>query len=148
MEQQSQNVLHTKLVFEVIATKETFINNNMNTFEDIIKCIGMFSNDLIKAHSYYKENPFTPTTEKCAELLATGEVGFWYMGNWASENLNKYAVIDKKYNSVGEQAPAKDFLNWLAYNQTATDFIINEAGLITGVLATDVQYTNSLSQSI
>lgn len=136
--------------------------------------------DLMKEYNYYKENPLTPTAEKCAELLATGEVGFWYMGNWAFENLNKYAedttqfgfipvpisnektdygydsimgvikylVIDKKHNSIVQQEAAKEFLNWLAYDEVANNFIINQEGIIPGILTNDVTYTNSLSQSI
>ena len=43
--------------------------------------------DLMKKYNMYSEKPLDPSYDKCAELIAKGEVGFWYMGNWASEKI-------------------------------------------------------------
>ena len=43
--------------------------------------------DLMKKYNMYADNPMSPSYDKCAELLGKGDVGFWYMGNWASMNI-------------------------------------------------------------
>ena len=79
MQQQEQNVLHTKLAFEEIANKEVSINNNMATFEDIIKYIGIFSAELMNVISELvqiaTENAATTeeTTAATEEQLAMNE---------------------------------------------------------------------------
>lgn len=136
--------------------------------------------DLMKAHNAFKENPLLPTFEKCAEVLANKEAGFWYMGNWASSNLNqftksgekfgfipvpvsndasdfanqnimgtiKYLVIDQNNNSPEQQEAAKRFLDWLVYEEAGKHFMVNEAGLIPGAISGEVNYEDSLAQSI
>ena len=43
--------------------------------------------DIMKKYNMYSDSPLTPSYEKCAEVMASGEVGFWYMGNWASQMI-------------------------------------------------------------
>ena len=43
--------------------------------------------DIMKRYNMYSDSPLTPSYDKCGEVLANGEVGFWYMGNWASQML-------------------------------------------------------------
>ena len=134
--------------------------------------------DLMKEHNYYKETPFIPTIEKCAELLATGEVGFWYMGNWALDDLTKYADANTEFGFIpvpisnnpseyghdsimgvikylvidkNHNSPAqqaKEFVNWLAYHEAGKDFVVNKTGMIPGIIKDNDTYTESLSQSI
>lgn len=43
--------------------------------------------DIMKKYNIYADSPLVPSYDKCAEMLGRGEVGFWYMGNWASQNI-------------------------------------------------------------
>lgn len=43
--------------------------------------------DIMKAYNIFKEAPLLPSYDKCAEVMANGEVGFWYMGNWAYNDI-------------------------------------------------------------
>ncbi len=136
--------------------------------------------DVMKLYNMYKEEPLTNSNERCAEALGRGEVGFWYMGDWAiqdilksdlekgqygfipvpiSNNENdygnneitaaiKYLVVDRVNNSVEQQEAAKRFIEWLVYEEEGNDFMINKAKVIPGVMANEVEYTNSLSKSV
>lgn len=59
---------------ENIGSNET-LNGLLDTF------------DIMKKYNIYADSPLAPSYDKCAEILGTGEVGFWYMGNWASQNI-------------------------------------------------------------
>lgn len=153
---------------KVDLAKDETINGLLDTF------------DLMKSYNMYKDAPLTNSNDRCAEALGRGEVGFWYMGNWALQDILKsdvnkgdygfipvpisndasdygnneitaavkYLVIDKESNSVEQQEAAKKFINWLVYEEEGNDFMVNEAGLIPGVVANDIEFTNSLSNSI
>lgn len=41
----------------------------------------------MKNYNIYKGNPLSPSYNKCAEIIGKGDVGFWYMGNWASSEI-------------------------------------------------------------
>lgn len=47
--------------------------------------------DLMKKYNSYSNEPLTPSYDKCSEMFAKGDVGFWYMGNWASVNILNYS---------------------------------------------------------
>lgn len=46
--------------------------------------------DLMKEHNNSKANPLTPVYETGPEVLAKGEVGLWFMGNWAWPNIKSF----------------------------------------------------------
>lgn len=46
--------------------------------------------DLMMEYNSDKANPLTPTYEKGPELLGSGEVGIWFMGNWAWSNIKSF----------------------------------------------------------
>ena len=108
--------------------------------------------DIMKKYNIYSDNPLAPSYDKCAEMLGSGEVGFWYMGNWASPNIitagegntdfgfipvpisnnssdngiavgiTKYFIVNK--NSSDKQIEAaKRFLNYLVYDEHGNKFI-------------------------
>ncbi|MBE6021708.1 MAG: carbohydrate ABC transporter substrate-binding protein [Cellulosilyticum sp.] len=56
--------------------------------------------DVMKAYNYYKDAPLTHVNAKCAELIGKGDVGFYYMGNWASSYISAYSQTDSKYGFV------------------------------------------------
>lgn len=43
--------------------------------------------DVMKNYNLYKDAPLTNSNERSAEALGRGEVGFWYMGNWALQDI-------------------------------------------------------------
>ncbi|WP_372660329.1 ABC transporter substrate-binding protein [Cohnella sp.] len=46
--------------------------------------------DLMKEHNNAKDKPLTPVYETGPEALAKGEVGLWFMGNWAWPNIKGF----------------------------------------------------------
>lgn len=115
--------------------------------------------DIMKKYNIYSDNPLAPSYDKCAEMLGSGEVGFWYMGNWASPNIitagegntdfgfipvpisnnssdngiavgiTKYFIVNK--NSSDKQIEAaKRFLNYLVYDEHGNKFITEDCGII------------------
>lgn len=52
--------------------------------------------DVMKKYNMYSEGPLIPSYNKCAEVMADGKVGFWYMGNWVSQML-------LAENSIGDE---------------------------------------------
>lgn len=45
--------------------------------------------DLMKQYNIYSDNPLSPSYAKCAEMFSEGNIGFWYMGNWISQEILK-----------------------------------------------------------
>lgn len=153
---------------KVDLTQDKTINGLLDTF------------DVMRNHNLYKEAPLSNSNERSAGALGRGEVGFWYMGNWALQDILKndinkgeygfipvpisdnaqdygnneitaaikYLVIDKTFASEEQQAAAKEFLNWLVYDEAGNNFMINEAELIPGAVGNEVDYNNCLSESI
>ncbi|WP_455795846.1 ABC transporter substrate-binding protein [Clostridium butyricum] len=73
--------INTEMYFENLKKSPEAIKNNgiLNGLIDTF--------DLMKKYNMYADNPMSPSYDKCAELLGKGDVGFWYMGNWASMNI-------------------------------------------------------------
>ena len=59
-------------------TSNTVVNGLLDTF------------DIMKTYNLYANNPHDPTYTKCIELLAKGDVGFFYMGNWITSSLLEF----------------------------------------------------------
>ncbi|WP_284640756.1 ABC transporter substrate-binding protein [Paenibacillus silviterrae] len=53
--------------------------------------------DLMMKYNKEKASPLTPTYENGAEALAKGEVGLWFMGNWAWPNIKGSDTAGGKY---------------------------------------------------
>lgn len=56
--------------------------------------------DLMKKYNIYASDPLTPSYDKCVEMLANGDVGFWFMGNWASKNILKNSLGNDKFGFI------------------------------------------------
>lgn len=56
--------------------------------------------DLMKSYNMYKEAPLTNSNNRCAEVMGRGEVGFWYMGNWAIQDILKSDVNKGEYGFI------------------------------------------------
>lgn len=68
--------------------KSTAFNNWVDTF------------DLLKKYNSAKKDPLSVTYEKGPEMLGKGEVGFWYMGNWAWPQIKSFDTADGKYGFI------------------------------------------------
>ena len=116
--------------------------------------------DVLKANNYAKDAAISAEREVTEQKLAEGEIGFMFGGNWDwsvinayqySENMgimpvpndvddgsseklvggSKYFFIDSSENTSDEQRQAaKDFLNWLVYDEAGQDFIVNQCALV------------------
>lgn len=68
---------------------DTYFNNLKNGTIDIKNSSnlnGLIDTfDIMKTYNIYAESPLLPSYDKCAEIIGKGDVGFWYMGNWASQ---------------------------------------------------------------
>ena len=114
--------------------------------------------DVLKANNYAKAAPLSAVREDTEMMLAQGDLAFKYGGNWdwsnikdfdPSENLgmmpvpstlagyneklvgggSKYFYIDNAVSAEQQQA-AKDFLNWLVYDEEGQDFLVNTCALV------------------
>ena len=56
--------------------------------------------DLLREYNSAKEDPMAVTYEKGPELLGKGDVGFWYMGNWAWPQIAEFDTADQAYGFV------------------------------------------------
>ena len=66
----------------------TYMNGLLDTF------------DVMKKYNIYNDAPLLQTNSKCAELLGKGEVGFYYMGNWASSEILAHTAHGTNYGFV------------------------------------------------
>lgn len=72
--------------------------------------------------------------------------------NQAAEKLcggaTKYLMIDTKYNDEKQQQAAKDFLNWLVYNEAGWDFMVNRCNLVPAFSNIELEVTNPIGISV
>jgi raffinose/stachyose/melibiose transport system substrate-binding protein len=137
--------------------------------------------DLMKENNLEKDDPLAPTYEQGPESLGLGEVGFWFMGNWAwpqissfdtadgdygfvsvpiSNNASdygngritcsptKYITVDKEQNSEAQQAAALAFLDWLVYEPSGQDVLVNKCSCIPAFSNFTIAPADPLAQSI
>ena len=114
--------------------------------------------DVLKDYNYAKAAPISAEREVTEMKLAEGDLCFKFGGNWDwsnmidtnyTENLgmmpvpsalgdynemlvgggSKYFYIDNSVSAEQQQA-AKDFLNWLVYDEAGQDFLVNQCALV------------------
>ena len=61
---------------------------------------------------------------------------------------SKYCMIDTKYNSEAQQQAAKDFLNWLVYDENGQDFLVNQCSLVPAFSNNTMEVTNPMGRSV
>ena len=72
--------------------------------------------------------------------------------NGATDKLcggaTKYCMIDTKYNDEAQQQAAKDFLNWLVFDDAGQDFLVNDCNLVPAFSNITLEVTNPMGQSV
>ncbi len=137
--------------------------------------------DLLREYNSAKADALSITYEKGPELLGKGDVGFWYMGNWAWPQIaefdtadeaygfvpyvlsdtaddygnkdvvafgSKYVALDGSQNTEAQQAAGKAFLNWLVYEASGQDTLVNKANLIPAFTNIELDIADPLGRSI
>ena len=114
--------------------------------------------DVLKANNWMKAAPLSAVREDTEMNLAQGNIAFKFGGNWdwsdikdfdPAENMgmmpvpsalegyneklvgggSKYFFIDNSV-SAEQQEAAKQFLNWLVYDEAGQDFLVNTCALV------------------
>lgn len=137
--------------------------------------------DVMKKYNIDRNDPLSGTYDRGVALIGTGEVGLWFMGNWAwpqisefaADNLQfgflpvpisnnpddygnsqipvgatKFLIIDKNQNSKEAQEAAKDFLNWLVYDEIGQDMLVNKLNIIPAFKNITLEPQDPLAKSI
>ncbi|WKV09597.1 ABC transporter substrate-binding protein [Thermoanaerobacterium sp. CMT5567-10] len=56
--------------------------------------------DMMKKYNLDKSNPMAPTYDKGPEVIGKGEVGFWFMGNWAWPQIKTFDTANGQYGFI------------------------------------------------
>lgn len=133
--------------------------------------------DTLMAYNYAKDSAIAAEREVTEQKLAEGEIAFMFGGNWDwsvinaydySENMgmmpvpqntdsdantklvgggSKYLFIDNTKSEEEIQA-AKDFLNWLVYDEAGQDFIVNTCALVPAFSNNTLTVSDPLGTSV
>ncbi|MFA9398251.1 MAG: ABC transporter substrate-binding protein [Clostridiaceae bacterium] len=79
-----------KFIDSLKAGNEDLINNS--AFNGLMDTFDMF-----KANNIDKDDPMSGTYDEAPEVLGKGEVGFWFMGNWAWSPISEFDTADEEY---------------------------------------------------
>ena len=118
----------------------------------------MDSFDMLLEYNINSADPLAADYDMNNEYFANGDVAFWFNVSWvtdvydktekigimplpqsdASDEANDYLiagasktfVIDKEYSTEEQQEAAKDFLNWLVYEEEGQQFMVDDCGII------------------
>ncbi|MBR2528713.1 MAG: carbohydrate ABC transporter substrate-binding protein [Blautia sp.] len=134
--------------------------------------------DLLKENNYAADAPVAAVREDTELYLAEGEIAFMFGGNWDwsvlaefdpegemgmmpipqnDDNYNtklvgggsKYFFIDNSDNTTDEQRQAaKDFLNWLVYDEEGQSFLVDTCALVPAYSNITLEVTDPLGQSV
>jgi len=134
--------------------------------------------DLLKENNYAADSAISAVREDTEMYLADGDIAFMFGGNWDWAVLaeydpegemgmmpipqkneefgakmvgggSKYFFIDNSEQTSEEQvAAAKDFLNWLVYDEEGQDFVVNTCALVPAFSNIDLEVSDPLGQSV
>jgi raffinose/stachyose/melibiose transport system substrate-binding protein len=134
--------------------------------------------DLLKENNYAKDSAISAVREDTEMYLADGDIAFMFGGNWDWSVLaeyepqgemgmmpvpqnddeynnklvgggSKYFFIDNSDQTSEEQVQlAKDFLNWLVYDEEGQDFLVNTCALVPAFTNIELEVSDPLGVSI
>ena len=132
--------------------------------------------DVLKAYNYAKDAPISAEREVTEMMLAEGDLCFKFGGNWDWSNMvdtdytenigmmpvpsdlagyneklvgggSKYFYVDNSVSAEQQQA-AKDFLNWLVYDEEGQDFLVNTCALVPAFSNITLPVSDPLGSSV
>ncbi|UZQ82355.1 ABC transporter substrate-binding protein [Thermoanaerobacter sp. RKWS2] len=56
--------------------------------------------DMMKKYNIDKDDPLSATYERGPQLIGKGEVGFWFMGNWAWPQIKEFDTANEQYGFI------------------------------------------------
>ena len=151
---------------EVKLAEDERFNEMMDTF------------DLLKENNYAAGSPTSAVREDTEMYLADGDIAFMFGGNWDWSVLvefdpagemgmmavpqnnddynnrmvgggSKYLFIDNSDQTSEEQvAAAKDFLNWLVYDEQGQSFVVDTCALVPPFSNNTLEVTDPLGISV
>ena len=134
--------------------------------------------DLLKENNYAASSAISAVREDTEMYLADGDIAFMFGGNWDwsvlaeydpagemgmmpvpqnDDNYNnklvgggsKYFFIDNSDETSEEQVQAaKDFLNWLVYDEEGQDFLVNTCALVPAFSNIELEVSDPLGVSV
>lgn len=118
----------------------------------------MDSFDMLLKYNINSADPLAADYDMNNEYFAGGEAAFWFNGSWVTDvysqtekigimplpqsdtddeandrliaGASKTFVIDKEYSTEEQQQAAKDFLNWIVYDEAGQSFMIDDCGIV------------------
>ena len=154
------------------------LHDGVKIIEDERFNVLMDTFDLLKENNYAADAPVAAVREDTELYLAEGEIAFMFGGNWDwsvlaefdpegemgmmpipqnDDNYNtklvgggsKYFFIDNSDNTTDEQRQAaKDFLNWLVYDEEGQSFLVDTCALVPAYSNITLEVTDPLGQSV
>ncbi|MBQ6365773.1 MAG: carbohydrate ABC transporter substrate-binding protein [Oscillospiraceae bacterium] len=132
--------------------------------------------DVMKENNWKKDAPLSAVREDTEMMLAEGEIAFKFGGNWDWANISafdytenmgmmpvpsaldeyntklvgggsKYFFIDNTVSEEQQQA-AKDFLNWLVFDEAGQDFLVNTCALVPAFANITLPVSDPLGASV
>ena len=132
--------------------------------------------DVLKAYNWMKQAPLSAVREDTEMNLAQGKIAFKFGGNWdwsdikdfdPEEHLgmmpvpsaldgyntklvgggSKYFFIDNSVSAEQQQA-AKDFLNWLVFEEDGQNFLVNTCALVPAFANITLPVSDPLGASV
>ena len=133
--------------------------------------------DVLMANNYAAGSAISAEREVTEQMLAEGEIAFMFGGNWDWSVINAYDYTENmgimpvpnnsddgsnqklvgggsKYfyvdNAVSEelQQAAKDFLNWLVYDEEGQSFLVNDCALVPAYSNITLDVSDPLGASV
>jgi len=92
--------LQAKEMDEVIDFLDKLRAGKVNLAEND-KFMGLMKTfDVMKKYNIDKNDPLSGTYDRGPELLGSGEVGIWYMGNWAWPQISEFNTSNAEYGFI------------------------------------------------
>jgi raffinose/stachyose/melibiose transport system substrate-binding protein len=134
--------------------------------------------DILARYNMDKSDPLSGTYDTGAEAVATGSAAFWFMGNWAWPQINemsgdnkefgflpvpldmegednkisagptKYVALDQEQSTPEQQEAAKQFLNWIVYEENGQKGLVETCSIIPAFLNIDKTPDDALAKSV
>lgn len=169
---EGKNLNGINSIMDNLKTAKLDLHTN-TTFNSLIDTFDLLSN-----YNLDKEDPLAGTYDTGAEAVSTGKSAFWFMGNWAWPQIQelsngkgefgfipvpldiegtsnklaagptKYVAVDSEQSTQEQQNAALTFLNWLVYEETGQNGLINKCSIIPAFLNINKAPEDTLAKSI